>query len=61
MSPRGEEAHPTPGVVVIVALADWNLAAMRAQVTSARRVGALQTIAGLVVVAVSAIGVLVGA
>lgn len=46
---------------MIAGLAGWNMAAMRARVISAKRVGVLQTIAGLVVVAVSAIGVLVGA
>jgi hypothetical protein len=52
---------PWPTVVVVAGLAAWNLVAMRRAVRSAKEVGVLQMVAGLVVVAVAAIGVLVGA
>lgn len=49
---------PWPAVVVIAGMSAWDLAAMRAPVHSAKRVGMLQMAAGLVVVAVTATGVL---
>ena len=52
---------PWPGVAAIAVLIASNLVAMRRRVRSAKEVGVVQMVAGLVVVAVVAAGVLSGA
>lgn len=51
---------PWPAVAAVAALGAWNLTAMRRRVASAKQVGMVQMLAGLVVVAVAATAVLVG-
>ncbi len=48
---------PWLGVIALVILGTWNLVAMRRPVQSAKQVGLLQSIAGLILVAMTAIGV----
>ncbi len=50
-----------PAVIAVAGLAVWNAAAMRCRVRSAEQIGVSQMLAGLVVVAAAATGVLVGA